>query len=45
MDVVSLSLEFVIANQFYESQNCRDPLIGMEATHESGGNREEQNYR
>ena len=41
MNVVSLSLEYIIANQFYESQNYRGLLIEAETTHESGRNREE----
>ena len=44
MNVVSLSLEYVVVNRFYGSQNYRDLLVDEETTHESGRNREEQNY-
>ena len=36
VNVVSLSLEYVTANQFYESQNYGDLLTEAEMAYESG---------
>ena len=44
VNIVSLSLEYVVANWFHGSKDHKHLLIEVETTHKSGRHREEQDY-